>query len=242
MLKHVEIENVKGYILRGYLDLPENAEKIVVMLHGFTGNKTEHNGHFRNMARQLSKKGVASLRMDYHGNGESDGEFSEFTFIDALDDAQKMVEYARNIKWIKKVAILGFSFGGALASLIANDNNCDQLVLISAAASMSETAKEKYDTWRKLDNGNVYSNGFELSPKFVEGLNGRDMYENTPNFTKNVLVIHGRADQSVPYLCGVKYAVNYKNSQLHLIDSAGHGYNSLEEANELYRKVIDFLA
>lgn len=242
MLKHVEIENVKGYILRGYLDIPEGAKKIVVMLHGFTGNKTEHNGHFRNIARQLSKKGVASLRMDYHGNGESDGEFSDFTFIDALDDAKRMVEYSKNMKGIKEVAILGFSFGGALASLIANNDNCDQLVLISAAASMSETVKEKYDNWRKLDNGNVYSNGFELSKNFAEGLIGRDMYANTPNFTKNVLVIHGRDDQSVPYLCGVKYAVNYKNSHLHLIDGAGHGYNSLENATELYQKVVEFLA
>ena len=34
MIKHVEIENVKGFILRGYLDLPENAKKIVVFFHG----------------------------------------------------------------------------------------------------------------------------------------------------------------------------------------------------------------
>ena len=40
MTKHVEIENINGFILRGYLELPENAKRIVVMLHGFTGNKT----------------------------------------------------------------------------------------------------------------------------------------------------------------------------------------------------------
>ena len=28
MIKHVEIENVKGFVLRGYLELPENAKKI----------------------------------------------------------------------------------------------------------------------------------------------------------------------------------------------------------------------
>ena len=30
MIKHVEIENVKGFVLRGYLELPENAKKIVI--------------------------------------------------------------------------------------------------------------------------------------------------------------------------------------------------------------------
>ena len=162
MTKHVEIENIKGFILRGYLELPENAKKIVVMYHGFTGNKTEHNGHFRNLARLLAKVGVASIRMDYHGNGESDGEFSDFTFLDAVDDAKRILEYAHNVEGIEEVAILGFSFGGGLAGLIANDENCDQLVLISAAANMPQLTLNKYEGWRKLENGNVYFNGFEL--------------------------------------------------------------------------------
>ena len=58
MTKHVEIVNVKGFVLRGYLELPENAKRIVCMFHGFTGNKTEHNGHYRNLARLLAKEGI----------------------------------------------------------------------------------------------------------------------------------------------------------------------------------------
>ena len=242
MTKHVEIENIKGYILRGYLELPENAKKIVVMYHGFTGNKTEHNGHFRNLARLLAKQGVASIRMDYHGNGESDGEFSDFTFIDSLDDAKRILEYAHNVEGIEEVAILGFSNGGAIASLTANNENCDQLFLISAAANMPTLTQNKYDGWRKLENGNVYFNGFELSKDFGEGLIGKDMYENTKNFTKNVLVIQARQDQAGPYLFGVKYAVSYKNSRLHIVKDAVHGYDSLENAQELYSKVVEFLA
>ena len=227
MTKHVEIENIKGFILRGYLELPENAKKIVVMYHGFTGNKTEHNGHFRNLARLLAKVGVASIRMDYHGNGESDGEFSDFTFLDAVDDAKRILEYAHNVEGIEEVAILGFSFGGGLAGLIANDENCDQLVLISAAANMPQLTLNKYEGWRKLENGNVYFNGFELSKDFGNGLIGRN--------------IQARNDQAVPYLYGVKYAVSYKNSRLHIVKDAGHGYDSLENATELYEKVVEFL-
>ena len=241
MTKHVEIENIKGFNLRGYLELPENAKKIVVMYHGFTGNKTEHNGHFRNLARLLAKVGVASIRMDYHGNGESDGEFSDFTFLDAVDDAKRILEYAHNVEGIEEVAILGFSFGGGLAGLIANDENCDQLVLISAAANMPQLTLNKYEGWRKLENGNVYFNGFELSKDFGNGLIGRNMYENTSKLTKPVLVIQARNDQAVPYLYGVKYAVSYKNSRLHIVKDAGHGYDSLENATELYEKVVEFL-
>lgn len=242
MTKHVEIENIKGFILRGYLELPENAKRIVCMFHGFTGNKTEHNGHFRTLARLLAKKGVASIRMDYHGNGESDGEFYDFSYNDTLDDAKRIIEYAKNVEGIEEVCILGFSYGGAIASMVANDDNCEKLVLISAAANMPQLAMNKLNTWRKLENGNLYSLGFEMSPKFVEEIKDADMYENTKNFNKKVLVIQARNDQAVPYIYGVRYAVSYKNSTLHLVKEAGHGYDSLENANELYNKVVEFLA
>ena len=67
------------------------------------------------------------------------------------------------------------------------------------------------------------------------------MYENTSKLTKPVLVIQARNDQAVPYLYGVKYAVSYKNSRLHIVKDAGHGYDSLENATELYEKVVEFL-
>lgn len=242
MTKHIEITNIKGFVLRGYLELPENAKRIVCMFHGFTGNKTEHNGHYRNIARLLAKKGVASIRMDYHGNGESDGEFYDFSYNDSLDDAKRIIDFAKNVEGIEEVCILGFSYGGAIASMVANDENCEKLVLISAAANMPDLALKKLDTWRKLENGNLYSLGFEMSPKFVEEIKGENMYSNTKNFTKKVLVVQARNDQAVPYLFGVRYAVSYKNSTLHIVKEAGHGYDSLENATELYSKVVEFLA
>ena len=242
MTKHVEIVNVKGFILRGYLELPENAKRIVCMFHGFTGNKTEHNGHFRNLARLLAKKGVASIRMDYHGNGESDGEFYDFSYLDTLDDAKRIIDYAKNVEGIEEVCILGFSYGGAIASMVANDDNCEKLVLVSAAGNMPELAVKKLETWRKLDNGNLYSLGFEMSPNFVEEIRNENMYSNTQNFTKKVLVVQAKKDLAVPYLYGVRYAVSYKNSTLHIVKEAGHGYDSLENATELYNKVVEFLS
>ena len=106
---------------------------------------------------------------------------------------------------------------------------------------MPELAEKKFATWRKLDNGNYYSNGFELSQYFADGLLGRNMYANTNGFTKNVLVVQAREDLAVPYIYGVKYAVSYKNAKLHIIRNAGHGYDSLENAQELYKECIKFL-
>lgn len=240
MIKLVEICNVQGFCLRGLLDLPTNAKEIVIMLHGYTGNRTEHNGHFRNLSRLLSKNEIASLRMDYHGNGESDGEFSDFIFENALDDARRMITYAKNIKGIQKVYLLGFSMGGAIASLIVNEE-IDKLVLWSAAGIMKEIAHRSFENNRKLENGNAYFLGFQLNKKFVDSIDKYDMYSNCKNYDKEVLIIQGDKDLSVNPECAKKYHEGFKNSKLHYIADAGHGYDSYEQMNELYNETINFL-
>ena len=241
MVEAVEILNKKGLILRGYLDLPENAEKIVVMLHGFTGHRMEHNGHFRNLSRLLSKNNIASLRMDYHGNGESDGEFYDFDFDYLLEDAKQMIEFAKNVKGIKEVELLGFSLGGAVASLVADDKVIKKLLSWSPAGNMIELAKARFEKALKLENGNAYFSGFEMSENFVKTIQKYDMYQNTKNFKNPVMVICGRDDTNVPFVFGVEYVVRFANSNLHIIDHAGHGYDTYEQEQELYNKSLLFL-
>ncbi len=239
MIKFVEIENNRDFILRGLLDLPEGAKEIVVMLHGYTGNRTEHNGHFRTLSRMLSKNKIASLRMDYHGNGESDGEFSDFIFEDAVDDAKRMLSYAKEIPGIEKVDLLGFSMGGAISSLIANDD-LNKLVLWSPAGTMKMTAHNSYDKWVRLPNGNAYAMGFQLNKKFVDSIDKFDFYSNN-NFHKETLLVHGTKDLAVNPDCSRKYHELFTNSTIHFIEGAGHGYDAYEQANELYNVTVDFL-
>ncbi len=241
MIKAIEIVNRKNLVLRGYLNLPTNASKIVVMLHGFTGHRMEHNGHFRTLSRLLSEQGIASIRMDYHGNGESDGEFSDFDFDYLLEDAKDMLSFARRVDGIKEVYVLGFSLGGAVASLVVSDDNADKLLLWSPAGSMAEIARSRFNSAKKLENGNCYFSGFEMSYRFVETIEKYDMYQNTANFTKPVLIIHGENDKSVNILYGQKYNNMYVNSEFYLINETGHGYDEYEKKNELYRKSLNFL-
>ena len=241
MTKHVEILRKDGNVLRGYLELPENAKEILVMFHGFTGNKTEHNGHFRNIARMLAKKNIASLRMDYFGNGESDGEFYEFTFDTAIEDAYLMLDFAKNVEGIEKVDVLGFSLGGAVAANVVTDENCHKLILMSAAGIMPEIAKKSFESWKKLENGNVYNMGFEMSKAFVDSFEGKDMFKNAESFNNKVLVLQGKDDLSVPYLTAARYAVRFPNSLLHIIYDCGHGYDSLESREKAYNYINEFL-
>lgn len=240
MIKHVEIENRKGFILRGYLNLPPTSQKMVVMFHGFTGNKTEHAGHFRNLSRLFGENSIASLRLDFHGNGESDGEFEDFGCLDALDDAKRILSYAKLFPQIKEVYILGYSFGGFIASLIANDNDCAGLMLVSPAANMAEIVKRIYDTGDKCGEYVTFS-CFKMSKKFVDEVCMQKPYGNTDKLNKNVLIVQARDDMSVPYTYGVRYATSYKNSRLVLIADAGHGYDQQSAKEKLYSSLLEFV-
>ena len=244
MMKHIEIRNQEGRVLRGYLTLPDNFNgDLVLMYHGFTGNKTEHAGHFRNLARLLMEEGIGSLRMDFSGNGESDGEFKDFTFDTLMTEANLLLDYAKKIEGVKKIILLGYSMGGAVAAMIAAKRyqEIDKMVLWSPAGSILEKIKKAFENGVKLENGNTMMGTFELSKEMVESVDKYDTYQGVENFKKPVLIIHGKKDLAVNYLISAIYSVRFFNSHLFYINEAGHGYDGLLEKKELYQRTLDFL-
>ena len=245
MVKHIELVNEWGKTLRGYLDYPENFNgEIVVFFHGFTGNKSEHAYHFRNFSRILSKDGYASLRMDFSGNGESDGEFKDFTFDTMMSEAKQMVEYAFKLEGVKKVSVLGFSMGGAVASIMSSvyQNRLSKVILWSAAANIREHIRMYFEKGKELPNGNkLIATYFELSKEMYDTIEKCYPMEGIEKYTNPVLLCHGRNDQAIDYMFSMRYAVKYPNAQVHIIDGAGHGYDKVEERDELYSKSLEFL-
>ncbi len=244
MIKHVEIVNKTGNILRGYLDMPENFNgDLVVMFHGFTGNKTEHAKHFLNFSRIISKYGFASLRMDFYGNGESDGEFKDFTMDTLMSDAEIIINSAFNVPNVKKITLLGFSMGGAVTTCMTSryGNKISKAILWSAAANINELIRYKFENNPKLENGNVMFGTFELSQEMYDSLDKYDPLEGLDKFTNPVLLVHGRNDKSVNYLYSPRISVLYHNSRLHIIDGAGHGYDAINERDDLYKVSLEFL-
>ena len=98
MQKAVEIES-RNLTLRGMLHIPDNAPgkvPVVCIFHGFTGTKVEPHFIFVKLSRRLEKTGIASLRFDFGGSGESDGDFEDMTILTELDDAKAILDYAKS--------------------------------------------------------------------------------------------------------------------------------------------------
>lgn len=111
----VEFAGGGGWELAGIIDRPESsARHFVVFSHCFTCNKDLK--AIVRISRALAESGVAVLRYDMTGLGDSRGEFAETNLTTQLADLAAAIAFAR--KHFGRVdALMGHSFGG-LASLM----------------------------------------------------------------------------------------------------------------------------
>ena len=62
---------------------------MVVLCHGFGGSKD--NQLFELIADSLQRHGIASVRFDFNGHGESEGRFQDMTVPNEIEDTKKVV-------------------------------------------------------------------------------------------------------------------------------------------------------
>ncbi|MBQ8423311.1 MAG: alpha/beta fold hydrolase [Coprobacter sp.] len=126
--------------LAGTLTLPAGRRRVpaVVLLSG-TGKQdrdASFTGHrpFARIADYLSRRGVAVLRLDDRGVGQSTGVYADATTHDFATDALAAVKYLQAHRRIKKskVGLMGHSEGGA-AAMIAAASSSDVAFVVTLA-------------------------------------------------------------------------------------------------------------
>lgn len=149
----------EGQSIVGTLALPagEGPFPVALLLHGFTGMRHElpvvgtDDTMFSRAARWLGERGVASLRIDFRGSGESDGAWEDTTFSGQIADAIAALDYLEMIEGVDSgnISIVGLSQGGLVGAATAGrDARVSSLVLWSAVSNpvMSYGILLGYDT------------------------------------------------------------------------------------------------
>lgn len=137
----VSFTNFKENIqLSGTLSLPKKEGKfpavILISGSGQQNRDSEILGHkpFLVIADYLTRNGIAVLRYDDRGVGESKGDPTLSTSADFANDAAAAIAYlnTRNEINIKKIGVIGHSEGGIIAPMLAaHDKNIAFLVLLA---------------------------------------------------------------------------------------------------------------
>lgn len=141
-------ENVKfnnsdaGVTLSGTLTRPSQKGKYPVVIlisgsgrHDRDGSAMTHKP-FLVLSDDLTRKGIAVLRYDDRGFGESTGDFSKATTADFAQDVLSAVGYLKSRKDIdiEQIGLIGHSEGGIIAPLAANQTS-DFSFMVSLAGT-----------------------------------------------------------------------------------------------------------
>ncbi|MDK9838554.1 alpha/beta hydrolase family protein [Klebsiella michiganensis] len=115
--------------ITGTLTLPDNVKNppAVLILHGFTdqrdGQKTAYfqEGYLRYASKRWEDAGIASLRIDFMGSGESSGNYADTTLESQVEEAKEALTYLRNTGQVngREISLLGHSQGGIVASAVS---------------------------------------------------------------------------------------------------------------------------
>src|SRR5437867_3887650 len=133
----------KGQQIVGMLHLPEGRGRFpaALLLHGFTGTKTEVHRMFVKLSRALADHGVASLRFDFRGSGDSAGDFEDMTIRSEIADALEAMTFLARHRQVntRRLAVVGLSMGAAVAAHLAarERNRVKSLVLWAPVADGS---------------------------------------------------------------------------------------------------------
>jgi uncharacterized protein len=232
-----------GGPLRGEIRAGTGARPAVVICHGFKGFKDW--GYFPFTAERLARAGFAAVSFNFSGSGvgESGDSFDEperfrrATYSNGLRDLGIVVaELRRGGLGVQptSIGVLGHSMGGGIAVLqTAADPGIGVLVTWSATARFGRLwRKDQIPEWRRTGTIEIVNQRTgERLPLATDIL--EDMERNADRL--NVLdaaamirapwlVVHGTADESVPASDARDLADRAPQSQLLLIENAGHTF------------------
>ena len=123
-------------VLKGTLTLPENCDRktpvlIMVTGSGLQNRDEEMFGHkpFAVIADAFARAGIATLRYDDRGFGESTGDVVLCTTEDLKNDALAGVKLLRSR--FERVGVIGHSEGGTIALMLAGERQVDFAVSLA---------------------------------------------------------------------------------------------------------------
>jgi hypothetical protein len=237
--KSVSFRTLDGLRIAATLVTPDRQpERALVLVHG-GGVTREEGGFFSRLAAGLGEAGVASLRFDLRGHGESEGWQEELTLATILNDIRVALAQVRDATGARRLSLLGASFAGGVCAYYAarRPGELDRLVLLNPQLDYKQRTIDSRPYWTddRLDEEaarQLEQQGFiQFTPTLRHGrpiLNEVfwfDVLAVLPEITTPTLVVHGTKDTFVPVEAS-RAAMDRFTAQHKLmeIEGAQHGF------------------
>jgi putative redox protein len=215
-----------GLSLSGALETPENNIRCYALFaHCFTCGKDV--AAASRIARALTRRGIAVLRFDFTGLGNSDGDFANTNFSSNLQDLLAACDFLRT-HYQAPALLIGHSLGGAaVLAMAAAVEEVKAVATIGAphkarhvahnfSASLEEIARKGE---AQVDLG---GRKFNIKKQFLDDLDNQE-YANLGNLRKALLVMHSPLDTTVDIAEAEKIYLEARHPKSFIsLDNADH--------------------
>lgn len=198
--EHVTFESHHGGRLVGVIDRPaKEPEAYALFAHCFTGGKDS--AAARRVSRALVERGMAVLRFDFAGIGESDGDFADTTFTSNVADIHAAVDFLRE-RHTAPSLIVGHSLGGAAVLAAAADLDVDAVATIGAPSAPEHVTHLFTDSVAAIEaNGyaevSIAGRPFRIGKAFLDDLGSQRLADRVAALKRPLLLLHAPTDEIV---------------------------------------------
>jgi len=240
MRKKVDFTS-NGRRLSGLLEYPANHVKAYALFaHCFTCGKDI--AAASRISRSLVENGIAVLRFDFTGLGNSDGDFANTNFTSNLDDLRAAAEFLK-AEYLAPQLLIGHSLGGAAVLAVANSiESVKAVVSIGAPAKAEHVIHNFQDSLDEINKKGIADvklgyREFSIKKQFID-----DLLENSKeNFSlqgKALLVLHSPMDSVVSIKQAEKIYASVKHPKSFIsLDKADHFLSNKSDAEYAARVI-----
>ena len=214
----------------------------VILLHGSASHKNEVGDLYLRLAEQLANNGIASIRIDFAGTGDSPVDYTHYTLKTAVRDAEVALAFLRSQPQVDdhRLGVVGFSQGGLIAQLLlAQQPGIKSFVAWSSVASdgigpfadMFETLYMTAKREGQVGQQFAWRPPLSISYEWFEQVMANQSLSGMAEYTGSVLAIAGSNDTVVPPTAATKLIVASGSdvARAVIIKGADHIFNVLDE-------------
>ena len=202
----------EGQRMAGVLHLPDtNHPPCVIASHGLLSSKESEK--YMALGERLSNEGIAMLRFDFRGIGESEGRIEDDTVSRRITDLGAAIDFMLGRPGLgRRIGLVGSSLGGYVSLFkAARDKEIRALVIWATPFHLDDLGSKKQEDERPLPG-----------EAFFRDLPKHSLHSLLPKIS-NCMVIHGEKDELVPVdqAWGIFQGLNGPK-EIHIIEGADH--------------------
>ncbi len=224
----IQFTNATGKLLSARLEMPtsQHPHSYALFAHCFTCNKNL--SAVRNISRAINLEGIAVLRFDFTGLGESEGDFEDTNFTSNVLDLIAAADYLAE-KYQAPSIMIGHSLGGAAAICAGAALDCIKAIVTIGAPfhpnHVSHLVASKLEEIEKRGVAEVNIGGrpFTVKRQFLEDIRAQSLTDKLQNMRKAILIMHSPQDTTVEIENAAKmYSAAFHPKSFISLDGADH--------------------